>query len=145
MESLPKEFIDCIFNINQGFNSGLVPKLSENGTSGTYFLQNAKRKNIAVFKPRDEEPFMPNNPRGYNNIKGESMGFRKGIRPGESYLREIAACLIDSEHFHKIPCTSLVEVYHKKFEEKIKKGSLQLFVDHDDVAGNYSSSLFVVE
>lgn len=145
MDSLPEEFKNCLFDINQGFISGLAPKLSENGTSGTYFLQNINRKSIAVFKPRDEEPFMPNNPRGYNNIKGESMGFRKGIRPGESYLREIAACLLDSEHFHNVPYTRLVEVYHKKFEEKIKKGSLQTFVNHDDAAGNYSSSLFVVE
>jgi hypothetical protein len=123
----------------------LIPKLSENGTSGTYFLQNVNRKNVAVFKPRDEEPFMPNNPKGYNNIKGESMGFRKGIKPGESCMREIAAFLLDGKQFHQVPTTSLVEVYHKKFNEKIKKGSLQMFVAHDDMAGNYSSSLFSIE
>lgn len=125
--------------------SGLFPKLTENGTSGTYYLQNANRKNIAVFKPRDEEPFMANNPKGYNMINGEAIGFRKGILPGESYLREIAAYMLDKKNFHKVPLTGFVEVFHTKFNNKPKKGSLQLFVNHDDVAGNYSSSLFSVE
>jgi len=145
LDSLPEEFKDCLFDINQGFIEGFIPKLSENGTSGTYFLQNLNRKNVAVFKPRDEEPFMLNNPKGYNYIKGESMGFRKGIRPGESHIREIAAFLLDDKKFHQVPATSFVEVYHKKFNQKVKKGSLQLFVNHDDVAGNYSSSLFSTE
>lgn len=142
---MPEEFENCIFDINQGFFSGLFPKLSENGTSGTYFLQNVNKKSIAVFKPRDEEPFMPNNPRGYNIIKGESIGFRKGIRPGESHIREIAAFLLDKKQFHHVPATSLVEVYHNKFNKKVKKGSLQMFINHDDVAGNYSCSLFTAE
>ena len=142
MESLSKELNDCIFDVNQGFIEGLIPKLSENGTSGTYFLQNVNRKNIAVFKPRDEEPFMPNNPKGYNNIKGEKMGFRKGIRPGESHIRERAAFLLDNRKFHGVPPTCYAKVNHKRFNQTSKKGSFQLFSTHDDVAGNYSSSLF---
>lgn len=88
---------------------------------------------------------MPNNPKGYNIIKGESMGFRKGIRPGESYIREIAAYLLDRKNFHRVPLTGFVEVFHNKFNCKSKKGSLQMFASHDDVAGNYSYSLFSVE
>lgn len=51
--------------IRQGFNSGLIPKLTDDGTSGTYEMRNAQKQKVAVFKPVDEEPFAPNNPRGH--------------------------------------------------------------------------------
>ena len=57
--------------IREGFESGLEPTLSEEGTSGSYILKNTigpKEEEdllpIAVWKPIDEEPFAPNNPRG---------------------------------------------------------------------------------
>lgn len=33
----------AIKEIRQGFNSGLVPKLTDDGTSGTYEMRNAKK------------------------------------------------------------------------------------------------------
>jgi hypothetical protein len=36
----------------------------------------------------DEEPFSPNNPRGYMGDIG-TYGFRKGIQSGESAQREV--------------------------------------------------------
>jgi len=72
----------------------LRPKLSESGTSGTYFLENTQRKKRALFKPFDEEAFAPNNPRGYKGNLG-SPGFRNGILSGESAAREVAAYLLD--------------------------------------------------
>jgi len=43
---------------------------------------------VGVFKPMDEEPFSPNNPRGYMGDIG-TYGFRKGIQSGESAQREV--------------------------------------------------------
>ena len=43
---------------------GLAPTLALDGMGGTYILKDARRRPVAVFKPRDEEPFAPNNPRG---------------------------------------------------------------------------------
>jgi len=51
--------------IRQGFNSGLIPRLTDDGTSGTYEMRNLQKEKIAIFKPIDEEPFAPNNPRGH--------------------------------------------------------------------------------
>ena len=51
--------------IRQGFNTYLHPKLTEDGTSGAYLLRNANKDNVAIFKPIDEEPYAPNNPRGH--------------------------------------------------------------------------------
>lgn len=47
----------------RGLDRGFKPELSLEGTGGTYFLQDAARQKVAVFKPHDEEPFAPNNPR----------------------------------------------------------------------------------
>lgn len=44
-----------IESIRQGFNSGLIPKLTDDGTSGSYAMRNVKKERIAIFKPIDEE------------------------------------------------------------------------------------------
>jgi len=33
--------------------------------SGSYFLKNERGKNIAILKCVDEEPYAPNNPKGF--------------------------------------------------------------------------------
>jgi hypothetical protein len=60
----PKRLKKIIEMARQGFNSGLKPKLTDEGTSGTYEMRSAKKEKVGVFKPIDEEPFAPNNPRG---------------------------------------------------------------------------------
>lgn len=34
------------------------------GTGGTYFFKDPSHRNVGCFKPQDEEPFGPHNPRG---------------------------------------------------------------------------------
>lgn len=106
-----KKLRAVIDKIRQSFNSGLYPKLAEDGTSGAYFLRNIKKEPIAIFKPIDEEPFAPNNPRGYQGPFG-SHTFRPGVLSGESCIREVAAYLLDYKHFSKVPKTTFVEVVH---------------------------------
>lgn len=96
------------FDLRQAFNVGITPKLTENGTSGTYLLQNIKHQNIAIFKPFEEEPFTPKNPRGYTG-RLYGPGFRKGILAGESADREVAAYLLDGDVFG-VPPTTFVEM-----------------------------------
>lgn len=50
-ETLPKDSgIDqLIFQVQEGFGIGLIPKPTLDGTSGVYFLRNAKRKNIVIY------------------------------------------------------------------------------------------------
>lgn len=50
-----KKMKKIIENIRQGFNSGLIPKLTDDGTSGSYAMRNVKKERIAIFKPIDEE------------------------------------------------------------------------------------------
>lgn len=61
-DTIIKPEIDAI---NMALFKGITPKMTEFGTSGSYILQGIDKKPIAIFKPIDEEPFAPNNPKGY--------------------------------------------------------------------------------
>jgi len=67
---------------------------------------------VAVFKPIDEEPCAPNNPRGMKASFG-SETCRPGIKSGESTLREVIAYLLDHGSFADVPATTLVELTHQ--------------------------------
>ena len=160
---------------------GLAPKLTLDGTGGTYELRDKQRNIRAMFKPIDEEAFAPNNPRGHVGSFG-SESFRKGVLSGEGVIREVAAFILDSkDHFSSVPYTIFVEAMHSCFRGTnqvtqgletsssqykseisrlitpsggdetgssvtgVKYGSLQYFLKADDVAGNYSPTLFTKE
>ena len=107
----PKRLRPTIDMVRQGFNAGLKPKLTDDGTSGTYEMRSAQKQKVGIFKPIDEEPFAPNNPRGNTGPFG-SQTFRPGVLSGESCIREVAAYLLDHKHFSGVPPTTFVEVVH---------------------------------
>ena len=43
-----KQIADMISSVQKGFDIGLIPKLTFNGTSGTYLLQNKNRKTKVI-------------------------------------------------------------------------------------------------
>ena len=120
---VPEAIEHSLNAIRNGFKAGLEPFLSEEGTSGTYILKNdvgsteeeEKLQSIAVWKPIDEEPFAPNNPRGMQAPFG-SETCRQGVKSGESSLREVLAFLLDHEGFAGVPPTALVEVSHPSLQ-----------------------------
>ena len=74
------------------------------------------------FKPKDEEAFAPNNPRGYvaketflksfnmmydSCIEENSPGLRQGVLSTQQAAREVAACLLDHKQFAGVPSTTL--------------------------------------
>ena len=64
-----------------------------------------------VFKPQDEEPGAVSNPRGHGaGGDGADASLRRGVRPGEGAVREVAAYLLDRDHFAGVPPTALVSV-----------------------------------
>ena len=71
----------------------------------------------AIFKPIDEEPFAPNNPREMRSAFG-SETCRSGIKSGESTIREVAAYVLDCQrgaNFSSVPRTGLIEMSHENF------------------------------
>ena len=49
------ELTEAYNEIEQGMEKGLVPKLTDEGTSGTYILRGVNKEPIGIFKPVDEE------------------------------------------------------------------------------------------
>lgn len=64
----------------QGLALGLAPVLAMDGTGGTYFFKDPSHRNVGCFKPQDEEPFGPNNPRGLIGQLGQ-VRWRARITP----------------------------------------------------------------
>jgi len=148
-------FRDRLAEVYQSLLSGIVPRLTDDGTGGTYKIFNrTKRHVIAMFKPRDEEAFAPNNPRQYVGA-AESEGIRPGTYSTWGAAREVAAYLLDHENFARVPRTAHVHMKHPSFQNPTradgsrnavwKTGSLQEFVTAQDTAGNIASSQFAVQ
>lgn len=128
-----------------------APELALDGTGGTYFLRSLDGRPVACFKPADEEPFCVNNPRHIVGPNGPSEraasaspSMRRGVRPGEAYLREVAAYLLDRSGggLAGVPETTVVECRHPKFHHadrasRDKVGSFQVFVAHEGVAEDF--------
>jgi phosphatidylinositol 4-kinase type 2 len=122
----PKALLHVLHQCRAGFAAGFKPALSIDGSGGAYFLHDAYKHKVAVFKPADEEPYAANNPRGYVNTnrsicqqldpdEADPFSLRAGIIPGESCLREVAAFLLDRDGFSGVPPTTLVEARHEGF------------------------------
>lgn len=107
----PRSLKHTIQQARRGLAIGFKPELVLDGSGGTYFLHDARKVKIAVFKPADEEPYAKNNPRGY---LGDGS-LREGIVPGEACLREVAAYLLDHGNFASVPMTTLAEASHSAF------------------------------
>ena len=121
LDLAPKALQRLVQQARRGLTLGLKPALAPDGSGGSYFLCDARKKRVGVFKPADEEPFAENNPRGYvptttttetNPTEEEGECLRQGIKPGELCLREVAAYLLDHDGFSSVPMTTLCEARH---------------------------------
>jgi len=128
------------------------PELCEEGINGTYFLKNKSGKRIAVFKPIDEEGNTKNNPKRSDDSYDEIVN--SGILAGEGAQREVAAYLLDRDHFSEVPLTTMINLSHPSFrspdESKshriiTKTGSLQKYIDNDGAAWDIGPSAFKVQ
>ncbi|KAH9329215.1 hypothetical protein KI387_001323 [Taxus chinensis] len=139
----------------KALDSGVEPIPVGGGLGGAYFIQNTAREKIAIVKPTDEEPFAPNNPYGFVGKTLGQPGLKRSIRIGETGIREVAAYLLDHDHFAKVPPTALVKATHSIFnvnanvfpcmsEPFAKIGSLQRFVPHEYDASEHGTSCFPV-
>jgi hypothetical protein len=129
---------NMVEEVKMGLLGGQAPKIASEGSGGVYFMKDrCGLTNVAVFKPMDEEPMAPNNPRGFS-ASSHGEGLRKGSRSGEGALREVAAFLLDHppslsesespggtisktrskleiEGFSGVPPTTMIECYHSSF------------------------------
>jgi len=115
IDATPKLLKQLVQQARRALLLGLKPEFVMEGSGGTYFLHDARKVKIAVFKPADEEPYAENNPRGYLQQAGQHMSLREGVVPGEACIREVAAFMMDHGGFSGVPMTTLVEARHPAF------------------------------
>ncbi len=115
IDATPKLLRQLVQRARRALALGLKPEFVMEGSGGTYFLHDARKVKISVFKPADEEPYAENNPRGYLQQAGQQMYLREGVVPGEACIREVAAFMLDHGGFSGVPMTTLVEARHPAF------------------------------
>ncbi|VDN17059.1 unnamed protein product [Gongylonema pulchrum] len=139
-----EDFLDNIRDCLLAFESQLYPILIPSGSSGSYFVRDVQGRHIAVFKPKDEEPFAENNPK-WPKFLQRFLCFccygRSCLIPLSGYLSEVGASLVDDRlQLYIVPKTRIVKMaaptffYPKRccsaLEEEVspKIGSYQFFV-----------------
>ncbi|VDK86222.1 unnamed protein product, partial [Litomosoides sigmodontis] len=124
--------------------AGVQPIRIAAGSSGSYFVRDINYQNIAVFKPKDEEPFAPQNPKWPKYLQ-RMLCFccfgRACLIPNNGYISETAASLVDEKlQLHIVPKTRVVKLASPAFYYRDgigtknkglrgKDGSYQLFLD----------------
>lgn len=145
----------------KAIESGVDPIPVHSGLGGAYYFRNSSGESVAIVKPTDEEPFAPNNPKGFVGKALGQSGLKRSVRVGETGFREVAAYLLDHGHFANVPPTVLVKINHsifninevngscsKSFDRRQKVvskiASFQQFIPHDYDASDHGTSNFPV-
>lgn len=112
---LTERAFDLVKQVAEGFQNGVPPERADEGFGGTYFVSKTQNTKIAIFKPCDEEPLAPCNPKGFVGRSLGDPGLKPTVRVGEAALREVAAYLLDKGQFAKVPTTLLMRASHPVF------------------------------
>lgn len=145
-------------DIVEAMKQGVDPIPVHSGLGGAYYFLNTRGESVAIVKPTDEEPFAPNNPKGFVGKTLGQPGLKRSVRVGETGFREVAAYLLDYDHFANVPPTALVKITHSIFnvndgvdgkntrKKKLvsKIASFQQFIHHDFDASDHGTSSFPV-
>jgi hypothetical protein len=148
-------------NIVKGIKNGVEPVPIHDGMGGAYYFRDVWGEHAAIVKPTDEEPFAPNNPKGFVGKSLGLPGLKRSVRVGETGFREVAAYLLDHDNFANVPPTMLVKITHNVFHMNegvdcktktsgkkslalSKIASLQQFIPHDYDASDHGTSGFPV-
>ncbi|KAJ4877952.1 Phosphatidylinositol 4-kinase gamma 7 [Raphanus sativus] len=147
-------------DIVKAMKLGVDPLPVRSGLGGAYYFRDKNGHSVAIVKPTDEEPFAPNNPKGFVGRALGQPGLKSSVRVGETGFREVAAYLLDYNRFANVPPTALVKITHSvfnvnndgvKYKARDKKtvvvskiASFQKFVEHDFDASDHGTSSFPV-
>ncbi|KAJ7262182.1 phosphatidylinositol 3 and 4-kinase-domain-containing protein [Mycena haematopus] len=118
------EFDALALSVRNAIEDGIQPKMITKGSSGSYF---ARAKNeidrvhtVAVFKPKDEEPYGRLNPKTTKWVHRQLRWIipfgRACLIPNLSYISEAAASLLDTRlQLNIVPPTQLVSLSSPAF------------------------------
>ncbi|XP_034544308.1 phosphatidylinositol 4-kinase type 2-beta [Notolabrus celidotus] len=113
------EFTDTVQTAEQAIENGVFPERISQGSSGSYFVKDSKRKIIGVFKPKTEEPYGHLNPKWtkyFHKICCPCCFGRGCLLPNQGYLSEAAASLVDTKlSLGVVPKTKVVYLASETF------------------------------
>ncbi|KAI6189810.1 Phosphatidylinositol 4-kinase type 2 [Aphelenchoides bicaudatus] len=136
------EFNNNLMEAREAIRKGVYPQLIASGSSGSYFVRDSSGNFLAVFKPKDEEPFASLNPKWpkfFQRILCFCCFGRACLIPNNGYLSETGASIVDEYlKLDIVPKTRVLKLcsptfsygrfFGRKAEPKPKEGSYQLFV-----------------
>ncbi|KIK03471.1 hypothetical protein K443DRAFT_676654 [Laccaria amethystina LaAM-08-1] len=110
-------------SVRNAIVEGIHPKMITKGSSGSYFARakvGGRVQTVAVFKPKDEEPYGRLNPKTTKWIHRQFRWIipfgRACLIPNLSYISEAAASLLDRRlDLHIVPPTELVSLSSPAF------------------------------
>ncbi|KAJ6659399.1 hypothetical protein lerEdw1_019131 [Lerista edwardsae] len=113
------EFAEIIQKAEQAIQCGVFPERISQGSSGSYFVKDPKKKSIGVFKPKSEEPYGHLNPKWtkyFHKICCPCCFGRGCLVPNQGYLSEAGAYLVDSKlGLGVVPKTKVVWIVSETF------------------------------
>ncbi|GAA27842.2 phosphatidylinositol 4-kinase type 2-beta [Clonorchis sinensis] len=98
---------------------GVYPERIYQGSSGSYFVKDVDGNKIAVFKPKDEEPYGHLNPKWTKWMHKHCCPCcfgRSCLVPNQGYLSEAGASLVDERlRLNIVPKTKIVRLVSESF------------------------------
>ncbi|XP_046851217.1 phosphatidylinositol 4-kinase type 2-alpha-like isoform X3 [Xenia sp. Carnegie-2017] len=113
------DFTAVVRSAEQAIDSGVFPERIYQGSSGSYFVHNKERKKIAVFKPKNEEPYGQLNPKWTKWLHKTCCPCcfgRSCLIPNQGYMSEAGASLVDQKlALNIVPKTKIVRLVSETF------------------------------
>ncbi|KAL5022304.1 hypothetical protein ScPMuIL_001459 [Solemya velum] len=113
------DFQETIRKAEEAIDEGIYPERIYQGSSGSYFVKNCDMKTIAVFKPKDEEPYGQLNPKWtkwMHKLCCPCCFGRSCLVPNQGYLSESGASLVDQKlQLNIVPKTKVVKLASETF------------------------------
>ncbi|XP_031636728.1 phosphatidylinositol 4-kinase type 2-alpha isoform X2 [Contarinia nasturtii] len=113
------QFNELVSQAEMAIEHGIYPERIYQGSSGSYFVKNTAGKVIAVFKPKDEEPYGRLNPKWMkwmHKLCCPCCFGRSCLMPNQGYLSEAGASLVDQKlKLNIVPKTRVVRLVSETF------------------------------
>ncbi|CAH8539371.1 unnamed protein product [Schistosoma bovis] len=143
------DFKNVLQSALQAIESGILPERIYQGSSGSYFVKNANGEKIAVFKPKDEEPYGKLNPKWTKWMHKHCCPCcfgRSCLVPNQGYLSEAGASLVDQRlRLNIVPRTRVVRLVSESFNystvDRAKSRTKQHFASRFPELGRHFNRL----
>ncbi|XP_017082225.1 phosphatidylinositol 4-kinase type 2-alpha isoform X2 [Drosophila eugracilis] len=112
-------FSEIVAKAEGAIEHGVLPERIYQGSSGSYFVKDASHHCLAVFKPKDEEPYGRLNPKWtkwMHKLCCPCCFGRACLIPNQGYLSESGASLVDRKlNLGVVPKTRVVRLVAESF------------------------------